>query len=357
MKGALRMLRYLVAAGVVLSALGLAATPALSAEGGSKLHVIAFEPDQRIWNIALTDRYLTWESEQGEEGTPGLVQRDLRTKRQRTLAARVHPEYGLASTRGWVAYASGLHSLFAVRHDGSGRRTLTADLAAPFAGRGERIAWAELDDDTYRVVVRNMGTGKQWVAARIPRCVSTRCYRIDGMALADDGVVFTRGAIGPQPSFIVRRGYADPAPTSVAVPHDPQPELAPSSAGALYYAFGRGWLRWDFGSRKPRATRFGAADQNTILRFEDGHWFTRLTRGCRETLKVTRPGHAGATLAASRRILTLAHLKPSGCADIVAFHADGNRAISAWRFQQPATDKYPVGLNLAGIVFSQRFRG
>ena len=295
------MLRSLIAAGILLATLGLAATPALTAPGDSKPRVIAFEPDQRIWTLAFTDRYLAWESEQGEEGTPALFQRDLRTKRQRILAARVHPEYGLASTREWVVYASGLHALFAVRHDGSGRRTLTANLVAPFAGRGERVAWAELDRDTYRVIVRNMATGKQWLAAKIPRCVSTRCYRIDGVTLADGGVVFTRGAIGPQPSFIVRRGFADPAPTSVAVPRDPQPELAPSSAGALYYDFGRGWFRWDFGTRKPRATRFGVADQNTILQYEDGHWLTRKTRGCRETLGVVRPGTTRATLAASQR--------------------------------------------------------
>ena len=202
-----------------------------------------------------------------------------------------------------------------------------------------------------------MATGKRWVAARIPRCVSRRCYRIDGVTLADGGVVFTRGAIGEQPSFIVRRGFTDRAPTSVAVPHDPQLELAPSSAGALYYVFGRGWQRWDFGTRKPRATRFGVADQNTILQYEDGHWLTRRTRGCRETLQVIRPGGRGAVLAASKGVLKLAHLKPSGCADIVAFHAIGKRAITAWRFQQPATDKYPVGLNLAGIVVSQPFRG
>jgi len=88
------------------------------------------------------------------------------------------------------------HALFAVRHDGFGRRTLTANLAAPFAARGERVAWAELDQDTYRVVVRNMATGKQWIAAKVPRCVATRCFRIDGVTLADGGVVFSRGAIG-----------------------------------------------------------------------------------------------------------------------------------------------------------------
>jgi hypothetical protein len=352
------MLRILVAVGILLATLGLAAAPAQTSQGAVKPGLLAFAPDQRIWQIAFTDRYLTWESEQGEEGTPALVQRDLRTKKQRILATPVHPEYGVAATRDWVVYASGLHTLFAVRHDGSGRRSLTANLAGPFAGRGERVAWAELDRDTYRVVVRNMATGKQWLAARIPRCVSTRCYRIDGVTLADDGVVFTRGAIGPQPSFIVRRGFADRAPTSVALPGDPQPELAPSSEGALYYAFGRGWYRWDFGSRKPRATRFGAADQNAVLQFEHGYWLTRKpATACQETLQVVRPGKARSTLSPADRILKLVHIRPSGCADIVAFHAVGNRAVTAWRFQQPSTDPYPVGLNLAGIVFSQPFRG
>jgi hypothetical protein len=233
------MLRSLVAAGILLATLGLAAAPARTSPGDAKPRLIAYAPDQRIWSIAFTQRYLTWQSGTGDEGAVGVFQRDLRTKRQRKLAAPVHPEYGLASTRGWVVYAAKLHSLIAVRHDGSRRRTLSANLAAPFAGRGERVAWAELDRDTYRVFVRNMATGKQWLAARLPRCVSTRCYRIDGVTLADRGVVFTRGAIGPQPSFIVRRAFTDPAPTSVALPGDPQPELATSSAGALYYWFGR----------------------------------------------------------------------------------------------------------------------
>ena len=202
-----------------------------------------------------------------------------------------------------------------------------------------------------------MATGKQWLAAKIPRCVSTRCYRIDGVALADGGVVFTRGAIGPQPSFIVRRGFADAKPTSVALPGDPQPELAPSSAGALYYAFGRGWYRWDFGTRKPRATRFGVSDQNTVLQYEDGYWLTRRSGDCKHALQVVRPGDTSSPSPRPISILKLAHLRPSGCADIVAFHAVGNRAISAWRFQQPATDPYPVGVTLLGLVFTQRYRG
>ena len=166
--------------------------------------------------------------------------------------------------------------------------------------------------------------------------------------LAEGGVVFSRGAIGEHPSLIVRRGFSDRAPTSVALPGDPQPDLAPSSAGALYYSFGRGWFRWDFGTRKPRATQFRASDQNTVLQYEDGFWLTRQPgNACKEVLQAARAGARGATLAASVPVLKLARLKPATCTDIVAFHAVGNRAISAWRFERKTTDPYPVGLTLA----------
>ena len=71
------MLRSLVAAGILLATLGLAAAPAQTSQGAVKPGLLAFAPDQRIWQIAFTDRYLTWESEQGEEGTPALVVKDL----------------------------------------------------------------------------------------------------------------------------------------------------------------------------------------------------------------------------------------------------------------------------------------
>ena len=352
------MLRRLLAAGFLLATLGLAAVPAQAAQGDSKPRLLAVAPDQRIWTIAFTPGYLAWQSETSEDSGTRVMQRDLRTNRVRVLSSGVHPEYGLAATRGWVVYAAGLRSLFAVRHDGSERRRLTAELAAPFAGRGERVAWAELHNETYRVLVRNMTTGKQWLAARIPRCVQKRCFRIDGVTLADRGVVFARGAIGAHASFIVRRAFTDPAPTSVALPRDPQPELAPSSAGALYFAFGRGWYRWDFGARKPRATRFKNSDQNTVLQFEHGNWLTRKGTGtCKEALQIVRADGAASVLASPEQVLKDDRLRPSGCVDIVAFQAVGKRAITAWRYQLPASDPYPVGLNLAGLVYTQRFRG
>ena len=96
------MLRTLIAAGILLATLGLAAAPARTSQADSQPRLLASAVDQRIWTIAFTQRYLTWESEVGEEGPVSLIQRDLRTKRQRILGSRVHPEYGLASTRGWV---------------------------------------------------------------------------------------------------------------------------------------------------------------------------------------------------------------------------------------------------------------
>lgn len=93
----------------------------------------------------------------------------------------------------------------------------------------------------------SMAKGTDWVPAEMPRCVRRRCYQIGAVTLAEHGVVFTRTTTGPDDSVLIRRGFSDPRPSEVRIPGDPQPELAPSSAGALNNGVGHGWLRWDFG--------------------------------------------------------------------------------------------------------------
>jgi len=159
------------------------------------------------------------------------------------------------------------------------------------------VAWADQDATRQRVYVRDMSSGTRWLAADLPRCVGGRCYRIDAVGLADQGVVFVRGAIGPQPSFIVRRGFSDAKATRLAVPNDPQPDLAPSSVGALYYAFGRGWYRWDFGRPDTRLTRFRGARQTPVLLNEGDDWFVRVDAQCKGGLQ-----RAGARRHARRRL-------------------------------------------------------
>ena len=338
--------------------IGVASAAAVHA-ASSKAVVLVREPDRTPHSIAFSRGYLVWESG-GEDETDvaALRQRDLRTGRLRLLAQPVISNYGLAATASWVVYAGGggATTLFAVRHDGSGRHVLSRQLVAPIASRGELVAWAEQDQHNQRVFVRNMATGTRWLAARVPRCVGGRCYRIDAVTLAERGVVFARGAIGPQPSLIVRRAFTDKTTTSRAVPHDPQPDLAPSSAGALYYVFGRGWYRWDFGQPHPQPTRFQAAQQPPVLRFEHGDWFVRTVSKCGHGLLLIRADGSKSELQTSKRVIALAHINGRGCADLLDLTLSRTRAISGWAFRLKSADPYPVEVSLLGLVLSQPYR-
>lgn len=316
-------------------------------------------PERILQPIAVSPGFLVWETAGPEEDAivSTVVQKNLRTNRLRTLARGTNPDYGVASTARWVVYVSGSGStLFAVRHDGSQRHVLTKLLVAPIAGRGERVAWVEQDSRRQRVYVLDMATGKRWLAADVPRCVATRCYRVDNVTLADGGVVFARGAIGPQPSFIVRRGFNDAAPLSQPLPNDPQPDLAPSSAGALYYYFGHGWYRWDFDEPRPLLTRFRGKQQAAILGFERGDWYIRTVRTCGSGLTVLRAGGSTSVIASSQSVIVTAHLDTDGCADLLDLELTGTQAISAWAYRRRSDDPNVEDAGLVGIVQSLVYR-
>jgi hypothetical protein len=281
-----------------------------------------------------------------------LVQRELPRGRTTTLAGDVDPTQGLASTADWVVYATWSGALTAIRHDGSGRRILTGSLIAPVASRGELVAWAESRGPRQRVIVRNMGSGAQWVAADMPRCRSTGCYRIDAVTLADRGVVFDRGAIGPQPSFVVRRAFSAARPSAIEIPGDPQPNLAPSSAGALYYAFGRGWYRWDFGSSRPARTAFGdPVRQPGVLRYEHGHWLVLARNGCQMGLRASLPGAQTVDLETAARVLSLlGGIRQGMCVNSLGVAWTGSQAVSAWVAQPRAEADDHDESGLAGLA-------
>ncbi len=315
-------------------------------------------PERILRPVAVSPGYIVWETAGPEESAIAstVEQRDLRTKRVRTLAVGTNPDRGVASTARWVVYAAGNGStLLAVRHDGSQRHVLSKLLVAPIASRGKRVAWVEQDNRRQRVYVLDTATGKRWFAADVPRCVATHCYRIDNVALAEGGVVFTRGAIGPQPSFIVRRGFNDHAPLSQRLPNDPQPDLAPSSAGALYYYFGHGWYRWDFGALRPRLTRFRGAHQTAVLRLEQGNWFIRSPGTCGSVLTLIRADGRSSLIASSKSMIASAHLGADGCADLLDLELTGGQAISAWAFRHESADPNVEDAGLVGVVQSQTF--
>jgi hypothetical protein len=268
---------------------------------------------------------------EAETATPRLVQRELPRGRTTTLAADVDPTQGVASTTEWVVYASSTGAMTAVRHDGSRPRILSRSLIAPLTSRGELVAWAESRRQRQRVIVRNMGSGAEWVAADMPRCGPKGCYRIDAVTLADRGVTFARGAIGPQPSFVVRRAFSAARPSAIAIPGDPQPDLAPSSAGALYYAFGRGWYRWDFGSSRPARTAFGdPARQPGVLRYEHGNWLLLARNGCRTGLRASVPGAGTVDIETAPRLRSLLGIRQRNCVGSLGVAWTGSQAVSAW---------------------------
>jgi hypothetical protein len=311
--------------------------------------------DRLIQTISTAGPYLTWE--QGGFGIRApkkspLMYRDQRTGKVKQLAADTLPQFGLASTSTQVVYATrvGLGvNLLAVRRDGTHQILLTRTLAAPLASRGSLVAWAEQSGPWQRVLVRNMRSGREWIAARLRRCDRNGCYRIDSVTLAGDGVVFDRGAIGRQPSLIVRRRFHDSRPTIVRLPNDPQPDLAPSSAGAFYYWFQHGWMRWDFGgNRHPvkaiRGTRSWAVS------YERGRLLLLAGSRCRPRLVVQVPG--GPKIAIPAPVSTPASPKNFGrlCRLMTDFSWQGRQLLVAWSVLPDVSLRSHTDVGLVSVV-------
>jgi len=303
--------------------------------------------------IATAGSYLAWEFQPSNaHPVSALMERDRRTGRTRQLAAPVLPQFGLASTTTRVVYAGAGASgseLRAIRHDGSDGIVLSKSLAAPLASRGNVIAWAEQVGAYQRVVVRNMASGRQWVAARMPRCNGDRCYRIDAVTLADQGVVFDRGAIGSQSSLIVRRRLRDAGPTIAEVKNDPQPDLAPSSAGAFYFWLQHGWMRWDFGQRRPHSTGLGGL-RWWVVGYEHGKLLLRTGPQCRPRLLVRFPGRRTQVVTAPAS--TPFSPKDFGplCRLMTGFAWQGRRLVVAWAIIPKISLNAHTDAGLVGVV-------
>jgi copper transport protein len=319
----------------------LAPSPAAGAQASSEAEAIVLDQtkDGLVLEgtparaISIDGRSIVWETFGSDEGAiAALAVRDLRARRSTTLARNIAPQYGLAETSGMVVYATGTlpPRLEAIR-PATGRRLLLASrLLAPFAWRGERVAWAEQNGARQRIVVRNLSTGRQWIAADVPSCQQRRCYRIDGVTLADRGVVFVRGAIGPQASFVVRRAFSAPRPEALVVAHDPQPDLVPSSAGAVYFALGEGWYRWDFGRTTPTRAPFNSDASVDPIGYDGQRWFVRRHRGCDDVIVALLPGGRQIVVGSPTSARRLAGVGRGFCAKSVSLTWAGGRAVTSW---------------------------
>jgi hypothetical protein len=317
----------------------------------AKPHQLLLVKGQAVRTLAVVGPYLTWEQGTSRSAQSMLMERVVATGKTKLLASNALAQFGLATTTTRVVFAargrSGLE-LVAVRHDGGGRLVLTRSLAAPIAARGDLVAWAEQSASSQRVVVRHMRTGHEWVAAQMSRCRRGRCYRIDSVTLADKGVVFERGAIGPHPSLIVRRGFSEERVTTASVAHDPQPELAASSAGALFYWLQHGWFRWDFGQRRPHLVKLPAS-RSWVLAYERGGLLLQGGSQCDPTL----------TLKSRRQSLVI-HAPPSTpaspkgfgplCRLMSHFHWQDRRLAVAWSIIPKISLRSGADVGLVGTV-------
>jgi hypothetical protein len=230
---------------------------------------------------------------------------------------------------------------------------LTDSLAVPIASRGDVVAWAEESDSSQRVVALDARRDAEWTVARLPRCSAEGCYRIGAVTVSNTGVVFTRDAIGPQPSEVIRRGFADPRTSSIAITDDPQPDLVPSSTGALYYALSRGWYRWDFGTKDPRPIRFEGGPTTRLLRYENGRWFRLVRNGC--SYRVEAGGGDGThirPIAAPGLLRTRAPAR--ACQQLTGFAWTGRQPVTAWAMAWATSEASHHDEGLRGAVVAGR---
>ena len=308
--------------------------------------------------VAVDPHHLVWESGPLASSAfePTLHDRNLVTGATRTLSSDVDQGFGLASTSRYVFYArSSGNSIQLVRasHSGTGTRVLTNALATPIASRGNVVAWGVQSGSVQRVVAYDGAGTRRWVVARMRRCTSRGCYRLDTVTVTDGGVVFTRDAVGTQASFVVRRAFGMREAQSRSIRGDPQPNLVPSSSGALYYVLSRGWYRWDFGVARPRPVVFANRPLKELIWHEGSRWYWVVRHGCSVHLESTRGGNAAA-LAVPRRVVRLGPNYGPTCTQLSALAWAGSHMLASWAIPSEAAEASHNDVGLHGAIISAR---
>jgi hypothetical protein len=317
---------------------------------------LVLAPHAAAGPVAADARDLVWESGpiESDQFQPTLHDRDLSTGTTRTLSSNVDPLFGLASTSGFVFYARSTGnstSLVRVSHAGTQTRVLTHSLATPIASRGNVVAWGEQSGAAERVVAYS--GARRWIVAEMRRCTTGGCYRLGGVTVAKDGIVFTRDAVGSQPSIVMRSAFGSNGLQSVVVRHDPQPDLVPSSSGALYYVLSRGWYRWDFGSAAPRPVTFANSPLKQLIRHEGSRWYWLVRQGCGVRLESSRGGKAAA-LAVPKRLVHVPRYLGRPCTQLGALTVAGTDVIASWAIAAAIAEDAHDDMGLHGVVVDAR---
>ena len=309
--------------------------------------------------IASTGGLLFWEAGNDKEGgnVVFLVRRNVATRATRVVARHLSPLYGLATASDRLVFASkvaGGHGTDLVTTDlgGGHRQVLSRSLAAPFDARGDVVAWAEQAGARQRVIALNLRTGRRVVALDAASCGRGRCYRIDRVVVARNGVVFDLGSVGQgYPSLIARRSFDGARTELTPVPDDPQPDLARSADGALYYQLRRGWFAWNFGDDRPRPvagvrTWLLEAQGDRRLVLEGGTCGARvgLDDGSGRTTPLAAPR---ATPVSPKQFGPL-------CRQLTAVAWKGNDVLIGWAFTPKLSLEGHSEVGLSSLITKQR---
>lgn len=306
--------------------------------------------------IASTGKHLFWEAAHDQEGGDVfLVGRNLATRETRVLAHNLSPLFGLTSSADRLVFAthgSAGTDLVTTDLTGGRRRVLSHSLAAPFDARGDTVAWAEAVGDRQRVVALNLRTGRRLVARDAARCRRGRCYRIDRVTVANDGVVFDLGSVGQgYPSLVARRSWDRARTEFTKVPHDPQPDLARSAKGALYYQLRRGWFEWNFGEERPRAT---AGARTWLLEAQGGHRLVLKGDACGASVGFVDSSGRTKVLAAPRSTPASPTQFGPLCRQLTGLVWNGNRLLIGWAFTPKISIEGHNDVGLSGLITTLR---
>jgi hypothetical protein len=314
---------------------------------------------ERGWSagpIASTGTHLFWEAAHDQEGGDVfLVGRNLRTRETRVLAHNLSPLFGLASTSDSLVFAArGSPGTDLVTTDltGGNRRVLSHSVAAPFDARGDVVAWAEQVGARHRVIMLNLRTGRRLVAMDAARCRRGRCYRIDRVTVARQGVAFDLGSVGQgYPSLVARRSWDGARTEFTSLPHDPQPDLARSADGALYYHLRRGWFEWNFGQDRPRAV---AGAKTWLLEAQGGRRLVLRGGTCAASVGVLGSSGRVTPLPAPRSTPASPTQFGPLCRQLTGFVWSGNRLLIGWAFTPKISIEGHNDVGLSGLITTLR---
>ena len=124
----------------------------------------------------------------------------------------------------------------------------------------------------------------------------------------------------------------------------------PSSSGAFYYAYGRGWKRWDFGQEGPRLVRIADAGRPQVLALDHGHLLVFTGNRCRARLVVHRPAKASLVYASPASSPLATHAFGPLCASLTGFVLEKTHLTTAWALIPDASIQAHSDVGLVGLV-------